>query len=155
MKRTLLGILAFVMAGFAASNVAFAQNAHQHGTIIRMRMTDCLGPQHGFMAAMSGGAGKIEAGALCPEYVLLADKVVYVISGKTSDALIPLAESTRFRLQKNEMLIRIDDASKESHFHIKAMVLRPEWDRNQMLEEAEATAVISRHMDASGFGREQ
>ena len=68
-----------------------------------------------------------------------ADKVVYVISGKSSEQLIPLAEVTRFRLQKNEMLIRIDDASKESHFHIKAMVLRPEWDRNQMLEEAEAT----------------
>lgn len=29
------------------------------------------------------------------------------------------------------MLIRIDDAAKESQFHIKAMALRPEWDRNQ------------------------
>lgn len=45
------------------------------------------------------------------------------------------------------MLIRVDDASKESHFHIRAMVLRPEWDRNQMLEEAEASAMISRHLD--------
>ena len=50
-------------------------------------------------------------------------------------------------MQKNEILIRIDDASKESHFHIKAMVLRPEWDRNQMLEEAEASAMISHHLD--------
>ena len=61
--------------------------------------------------------------------------------------LIPLAETTRFRLQKNELLIRIDDASKESHFRIKAMVLRPEWDRNQMLEEAEASAMAARHLD--------
>ncbi len=61
---------------------------------------------------------------------------------------------TRFRLQKNEMLIRMDDASKESHFHIKAMVLRPEWDRNQMLEEAEASAMISQHLDPAGM-REQ
>ena len=38
-----------------------AQNNHrQQGTIIRMRMTDCLGAQHGFMAAMSG-AGKADA----------------------------------------------------------------------------------------------
>ena len=73
----------------------------------------------------------MEPGALCPEYVLVAAKVVYVISGKTSEALIPLAEVTRFRLQKNEMLIRIDDAPKESRFHIKAMLLRPEWDRAQ------------------------
>jgi hypothetical protein len=64
-----------------------------------MRMTDCLGPQHTFMAPMSGGP-KVETGELCPEYVLMGDQVVYVISGKTSDQLIPLAEVTRFRLQK-------------------------------------------------------
>jgi hypothetical protein len=34
------------------------------------------------------------------------------------------------------MLIRIDDAAKMSHFHIKVMMLRPEWDRNLMLQEA-------------------
>jgi hypothetical protein len=56
--------------------------------------------------------------------------------------------TARIRLQKNEMLIRIDDASKESRFHIKAMVLRPEWDRDQMLEEAAANAMISHHLDA-------
>jgi hypothetical protein len=122
MKRTLFCI--FVLA---LPVVLSAQSAHNHqqGTIVRMRMTDCLGPQHGFMAQMSGG-GQMEPALLCPEYVLVADKVVYVISGKSSEQLIPLAEVTRFRLQKNEMLIRIDDASKESHFHIKAMVLRPE-----------------------------
>lgn len=124
--------------------------AHREGVIVRMRMTDCMGPQHGFMAAMAGG-GKAEAGALCPEYVLVTEKVVYVISGKDSDQLIPLAESTRFRLQKNEMLIRIDDAPKETRFHIKSMVLRPEWDRSQMLQEAEASAMISQHLDAAAF----
>jgi hypothetical protein len=142
MKRTILCILMFIFPTFLSAQ----SHSHQQGTIIRMRMTDCLGPQHGFMAAMSG-AGKVETGALCPEYVLVADKVVYVISGKTSDQLIPLAEVTRFRLQKNEMLIRIDDAMKESHFHIKAMVLRPEWDRSQMIEEAEASAMITHHLD--------
>jgi hypothetical protein len=137
------------------SNLLFAQNRErQQGTIIRMRMTDCMGPQHGFMAAMSG-SGKVETGELCPEYVLIADKVVYVISGKASDQLIPLAESTPFRLLKNEMLIRIDDASKETHFHIKAMVLRPEWDRTQMLRDAEASAMISQHLDAATMREQQ
>lgn len=124
MRRILLSIILLASPAFL-----FAQSQHRHqGTIIRMRMTDCMGPQHGFMAAMSG-AGKVETGALCPEYVLLADRVVHVITGKSSDQLIPLAEATYFHLQKNELLIRIHDASKESHFHIKAMVLRPEWDR--------------------------
>jgi hypothetical protein len=142
MKRTLCCIFILTFTALLSAQ----GNGHQQGTIVRMRMTDCLGPQHGFMAAMSG-SGKVETGALCPEYVLVSDKVVYVISGKTSDQLIPLAETTRFRLQKNEMLLRIDDSTKESHFHIKAMVLRPEWDRSQMMEEAEANAMITHHLD--------
>ena len=79
----------------------------------------------------------------------MADTVVYVIIGKTSDQLLPLAEVTRFRFLKNEMLIRVDDAPEESHFHIKAMVLRPEWDHDQKLQEAEASAVLSRHLEGA------
>jgi len=119
-------------------------HGRQQGTIIRMRMTDCMGSQHPFISAMSGGGAKAEPGVLCPEYVLVANTVVYVIIGKTSDQLLPLAEATPFRFRKNEMLIRVDDAAKESRFHIKAMTLRPEWDRNQQIEEAEATAA-ARH----------
>ena len=108
-----------------------AQNQNlQKGTIVRMRMTECLGPQHKFMTTMSGGAN-VETGAQCPEYIMVTDRVVYVISGKTSDALIPLAEVTRFHLQKNEMLIRIDDAQRESRLAIKEMVLRSEWEATQ------------------------
>lgn len=142
MKRTLVFLALVVFPAFL-----FPQSpARQQGTIIRMRMMDCLEPQHGFMSAMSG-SNKVETGLQCPEYVLVSEKVVYVISGKNSDQLLPLAEVTRFRLQKNEMLIRIDDAPKESHFHIKAMVMRPEWERNEMLQQAEANAMIERHLD--------
>ena len=150
MKRTLLCMLLL-----ATPALLFAQNhTHQQGTIIRMRMTDCMGPQHGFMAAMAGGAA-VQATEICPEYVLVADKVVYVISGKSSDQLIPLAETTYFHLQKNELLIRIDDSMKESHFRIKAMVLRPEWDRSERLHEAEASAMISHHLDPASARDEQ
>jgi hypothetical protein len=96
MKRSLFCIFVLMFPAFLS-----AQRSLQTGTIIRMRMTACLGPQHGFMAAMSGGAN-LEPALLCPEYVLVADKVVYVISGKSSEQLIPLAEVTRFRLQKNK-----------------------------------------------------
>jgi hypothetical protein len=109
-----------------------------------MRMTDCISAQHGFMAAMSGAA-QVQTGGLCPEYVLVGDKVVYVILGRGSNQLIPLAEITKFRFLKNEMLIRIDDASKESRFQIKAMVLRPEWDRNHALLDREEMSEATRH----------
>ena len=141
MKRMLFSIILLLIPMLLP-----AQSRHQQGTIIRMRMTDCMGSQHGFMATMSGGA-KTDTGVQCPEYVLMGETVVYVIIGKTSDQLLPLAEVTRFRFQKNEMLIRVDDAPKESRFHIKAMMMRPEWDRDQKLEEAEASAMVKSHLD--------
>jgi len=140
MKRILLGCILLAAPALLAAQT----HNHQQGTIIRMRMTDCLGPQHGFISVMSG-ADKAER-ELCPEYVLVTDKVVYMISGKTADQLLPLAEVTRFRLQKNEMLIRVDDAPRESHFHIKAMALRPDWERMQMLAEEEARDAASRQL---------
>jgi hypothetical protein len=146
MKRLVFSIFLLVVPAFLSAQT----HSVQKGTIIRMRVTDCLGPQHSFMATMSGGAN-VQPGALCPEYVLVSDRVVYVISGKSSEQLVPLAEITRFRLQKNEMLIRVDDAMKESHFHIKAMVLRPEWDRNQMLEEGQASSMTARHLEAGSI----
>lgn len=141
MKKLLLCIL------FAACPaLSFAQNVtHQQGTIVRMRMLECQGTQHGFMESMSGNP-RMDAELQCPEYVLVSQEVVYVISGKTSDQLLPLAEVTRFRFHKNEMLIRVDDAPKESHFRIKAMVMRPDWDRAQLLEQAAAEAVISQRV---------
>ena len=115
-----------------------------------MRITDCLEPQRAFIMAMSGGA-KTEPAQQCPEYVLVSDQVVYVISGKSSEPLLPMADVTRFRFHKNEMLIRIDDAPKESRFRIKAMIMRTEWERSQMLVEAEAQAMISRHPEPAAM----
>jgi hypothetical protein len=118
--------MAFV---FALAIVSAAQDrGRQRGTVIKMRMADCIGAQHRVMAALSG-SGRIQTGELCPEYVLLSDQVVYTIVGKSSADLLPLAEVTRFHFQKNQLLIRIDDAKRESRFEIKAMVLRAEWER--------------------------
>ena len=103
------------------------------------------------MAVMAGGATHVDTGLQCPEYVLVTDNVVYAISGKTVDQLLPLAETTYFRLQKNEMLIRVDDAAKESHFRIKAMIMRPEWERSQNVQIAEANSAISHGADRAAI----
>lgn len=148
MKETLISLLLVLSPGFF---LAQAQN-RQQGTIVRMRMGNCAEPPHRFMTNMSGGS-KVENGLQCPEYVLVADKVVYIISGK-SNQLLPLAETTLFRLQKNEMLIRIEDEAKESHFYIKAMLLRTEWEHAEMLEESAATEMISRRVDPAASGEQ-
>ncbi|MGB9197730.1 MAG: hypothetical protein WCB53_12485 [Terriglobales bacterium] len=144
MKRSLL----LVVVLCAMSALSFAENRpRQEGTIVRMRMADCLGPQHAFMSTMSGAAAVV--GESCPEYVLVTKSVVYVIIGKSSDQLVPLAENTLFRMQNNEVLIRVDDARKESRFHVKEMVLRPEWDRNQQIMDAAAVAAMRHHVDGA------
>lgn len=103
---------------------------YQHGTVVRMRMTDCLPAHHGFMMAMSGPAAQMGP-EVCPEYTLLSDKVVFVIVGRSSDQLIPLADEIDFRLHNNEMAVRVDDARRENKFSIKEMILRTEWDMVQ------------------------
>ena len=128
--------------------VATENSARSEGTIVRMRMADCLSSRHAFMNAMSG-ANQAVTGEQCPEYVLVTSKVVYVIIGKSSDQLVPLAETTRFRFQNNEVLIRVDDARRESRFHVKEMVLRPEWERNQEMIEAAALAAMHSHLQSA------
>jgi hypothetical protein len=144
MKRTLL--LTVMLCSLAALLSAENRN-HQQGTIVRMRMTDCIAPQHAFMNAMSGVQATMAES--CPEYVLVTDSVVYVIIGKSSNQLIPLAESTPFHFQNNEVLIRVDDARKESRFHVKEMLLRPEWERNQRILDAADSAAMQRRVNGA------
>ena len=126
MKRAL--VLSLLFCSF--SNLLLAQSrVHQHGMIVRMRMAPCLLAPHGFMAALSGTSRPQDTSEHCPEYVLVADKVVYVIVGKTSSAIVPLAETTAFCLQNNDLLVRVDDEKRETRFTIREMVLRSEWDR--------------------------
>lgn len=127
MKRVLPLIFLFCsLLGFAAGQIGI----YQHGTVMRMHMGDCALGHHGFMASFGGPAAPMNQEA-CPEYTLVSDNVVFVIVGKSSNQLIPLAETIDFRLHKNELAVRVDDAKHESRFNIKEMIVRSEWDRMQ------------------------
>jgi len=122
-----------VVAAMSCSPAAWAAQSlgvYQHGTVVRMRMGECLATRRGFMASMSGVQGQMVADA-CPEYTLVSDKVVYVIVGGSSNQFIPLADVIDFRLRKSEVVVRLDDAKHESKFGIKEMILRGEWDLMQ------------------------
>ncbi len=100
---------------------------YQHGTVVRMRMGDCMLTHRGFMNQF-GPPQAAMAEESCPEYTLVTDTVVFLIVGKSSNQLVPLAEVIDFRLQNKELAVRVDDARKESKFAIKEMTLRSEWD---------------------------
>jgi hypothetical protein len=124
MKSTLL--LAFVLCGFSVAFAAPFGN-YQHGTVVRMRMGDCALMHRGFMTTF-GPAQTQGVEEACPEYTLVTDKVVFVIVGKSSHQLVPLAEVVDFRFQNKELAVRVDDARRESKFAIKEMTLRSEWE---------------------------
>lgn len=135
MKRSL-----FLVALICALSTALAaENGREQGTIVRMRMTECLANSHPVMAAISGTA-PTATNDICAEYVLVSDKVVYLIIGKRSNQLIPLAETTRFHFKNNEVLIRVDDARRESRFHVKEMILRADWNRLEHVVDTAAPA---------------
>jgi hypothetical protein len=133
----------------APMSLAGPLGIYEHGTIIRMRMGECLSP-HGFMATISG-TPKQQSDDACPEYTLVTERVVYVIVGKSSNQLLPLAEITDFRFQKNEVAIRVDDARHESRFLIREMALRSEWERERQKEEQQQNSSVA-HYTGTGFG---
>lgn len=103
---------------------------YRHGTVVRMHMGDCILAHHGFMLAF-GGPTMPPDQEPCPEYTLVSDNVVFVIVGKMSKQLIPLAETIAFHLSNNELAVRVDDANHEVKFTIKEMMLRSDWERVQ------------------------
>ena len=64
---------------------------------------------------------------LCPEYVLQTDKLIYTIRPKDEKhpALLPVGEKAQFRLDKDKMLLRVEDMDdKEREYIVVSMVPR-------------------------------
>jgi hypothetical protein len=145
MKSTWL--LALVLSGISVA-LAAPIGIYQHGTVVRMRMGDCMLMHRGFMSQFGPPqAAMVEEG--CPEYTLVTDKVVFLIVGKSSNQLVPLAEVIDFRIQNKELAVRVDDARKESKFAIKEMTLRSEWELIQKHIENQLNDSQHRPVDTS------
>jgi len=143
MKR----IFTLMLLCCSCSTLALADpGAPQEAVIVRMRLVVCPGPQHSFMMALSGSA-RVGPQDPCPEYTLLTEKIAYIVIGRASNQLVPLAETTKFRFQNREMLIRAGDSNHESHFMIKEMLLRSEWERVQQRNDAEARVISLREQE--------
>ena len=95
-----------------------------------MHMGDCLLAKPGFMVAFGGAPPPLSLES-CPEYTLVSNNVVFVVVAKSSSQLIPLSETVDFRLQKNEVAVRLDDARHETKLRVKEMIVRTDWDRLQ------------------------
>jgi hypothetical protein len=64
---------------------------------------------------------------LCQQYTLQTDKLVYIVQPKDDKhpALLPVGESAQFRLEKDKMLLRVEDMdNKEREYIVVSMVPR-------------------------------
>jgi hypothetical protein len=70
---------------------------------------------------------------LCQEYVLETDKTVYRIRPKDQKhpALLPIGEQAQFRLEKDKLLLRVEDQdSKEREYIVVSMTPRSDSTAN-------------------------
>ena len=139
-------LLALLCSGISVA-LAAPLGTYQQGTVVRMHMGDCLIMHRGFMNQFGPPQAAVEES--CPEYTLVTDKVVFVIVGKSSNQLVPLAEVIDFRFQNRELAVRVDDARKESKFAIKEMTLRSEWELIQKHIENQLNDSQHRPVDTS------
>jgi hypothetical protein len=117
---------------FAVGCTAIGQVRTFRGTVVRMKISECS-RQHTFVSAMSGT--NIVTTETCPEYTVMTEKVVYVLVGRKSEEFIPLAEDIILHVRKNDFVVISEDERTQSHFAVKQMTLRQDWERDEQRRE--------------------
>jgi hypothetical protein len=62
---------------------------------------------------------------LCQQYILETDKLVYTVRPKDEKhpALLPIGESAQFRLEKDKMLLRVEDLDNKEREYIVVSIV--------------------------------
>ena len=129
MRSKLLFCLVLITASFAWAK---EPKAYQSGKIIQMVSVQC-GTAEKDSTSLAGEVLGTDSGTkktqqlLCKEYVLETEHVVYHIRPKNEKhrELLPLGESAQFRLQKDNMMLRMEGVDdKEREYIVVSMTPR-------------------------------
>jgi len=121
-----------VVLGLASAAVAKDPKPYQTGKLLQMDSVQCgIAEKDGknFAGEMLGtdsGSKKTQE-VLCQEYVLQAERVIYRIRPRDEKhpVLLPVGEQAQFRLQKDKMLLLVEDLdSKEREYIVVSMTPR-------------------------------
>jgi hypothetical protein len=126
--------LVLVSILLAATAYAKEPKAYQSGKLLQMDSVSCgVDEKNGksFAGEMLGtdSSHKKTQELLCQEYLLQTDKMVYRIRPKDAKhpVLLPVGERAQFRLDKDKMLLRVEDLdSKEREYIVVSMTPRSE-----------------------------
>ena len=126
-KLTLCIVLAMALAAYAKQ-----PKAYQTGKLLQMDSVQCGVAEKdakSFAGEMLGtdSTNKKTQELLCQEYVLQADRVIYHIRPRDEKhpALLPVGEQAQFRMEKDKMLLRVEDLDdKEREYIVVSMTPR-------------------------------
>jgi hypothetical protein len=121
-----------VILGIASAACAKEPKAYQTGKLLQMDSVQCGMAEKdaksftGEMLGTDSGSKKTQE-VLCQEYVLQAERVIYRIRPRDEKhpVLLPVGEQAQFRLQKDKMLLRVEDLDgKEREYIVVSMTPR-------------------------------
>ena len=130
-KIALCAVLGLTSFAFAKDPKPF-----QTGKLLQMDSVQCGVSEKdgksfaGEMLGTDSGSKKTHE-LLCQEYVLQAERVIYRIRPRDEKhpVLLPVGERAQFRLQKDKMILRVEDLdSKEREYIVVSMTPRSESD---------------------------
>jgi hypothetical protein len=120
------------MLGLASAAYAKEPKPYQTGKLLQMDSVQCGMAEKdaksfaGEMLGTDSGSKKTHE-LLCQDYVLQAERVIYRIRPRDEKhpVLLPVGERAQFRLQKDKMLLRVEDLdSKEREYIVVSMTPR-------------------------------
>lgn len=121
-----------LILGLASVAYAKEPKPYQSGKLIQMDSVPCGTAEKdgksfaGEMLGTDSGSKKTQE-VLCQEYVLQAERVIYRIRPRDEKhpALLPVGDQAQFRLDKDKMLLRVEDLdNKERVYTVVSMTPR-------------------------------
>jgi hypothetical protein len=121
-----------IVLGLASAALAKDPKPYQTGKLLQMDSVQCGTAEKnstsvaGEMLGTDSGSKKTQE-VLCQEYVLQSERVIYRIRPRDEKhpVLLPVGEQAQFRLQKDKMLLRVEDlGGKEREYIVASMTPR-------------------------------
>jgi len=118
--------------GLACAAYAKEPKAYETGKLLQMDSVPCgtaVKDSTSFAGEVLGtdSVSKKAHEVLCQEYVMQSERVIYRIRPRDEKhpVLLPVGERAQFRLQKDKMLLRVEDlGSKEREYIVVSMTPR-------------------------------
>ena len=116
------------------AGLAYAKGPRHYdsGVLLQMDSAECGMDENSgksFAGELIGtdGAHKKTHALLCQEYILQSDRVIYHIRPRDEKhpALLPVGEKAQFRMEKDKMILRVEDGdNKEREYTVVSMMPR-------------------------------